>query len=110
MSTVHIGLVTGMLCAISFGTRALPFIMGKRLLAYDWLVPIKKYLPTIIIFIVLVYELMGFTWRRYPFGLPSVLSIVLIIFVQWRWKQELLSILLGVLCFSALNFLLGAAV
>lgn len=97
-------LITILICALCTQiTRWLPFLLfgGKKevpkLIRY-----LGSVLPASIMAVLVVYCLKGITPLTYPYGLPELISVVLVVILH-LWKgNTLASIVLGTLCYMLL--------
>lgn len=97
-------LITILICALCTQiTRWLPFLLfgGKKeipgLVRY-----LGTVLPAAIMAVLVVYCLKGATPLTYPYGLPELISVALVV-VLHLWKgNTLASIALGTVCYMAL--------
>lgn len=103
MSSVYV-LLTVIICVICTQfTRWLPFLLlgGKketpRLIRYLELV-----LPPAIMAVLVVYCLKGIHPFSYPYGIPELLSVALVVFLHLWKKNTLLSIGGGTVFYMAL--------
>jgi branched-subunit amino acid transport protein AzlD len=93
--SLSIGWLTFGLFLLAMVTRALPFMLGKKMLHYPALKRLKIYLPGIIFILVTIYELREIVWAQYPYGLPTFLAIISIVLVHHVWRNAVLSMFLG---------------
>ena len=100
-----------LITALSIGTialvtaiiRSLPFFAfgGKRKIP-DIVHYLGKALTPAIIVLLVIFCIKDTAFTAYPFGLPELISILLIVFLQaWR-KNTILSIVLGTVCYMLL--------
>lgn len=97
-------LITILICTLCTQvTRWLPFLLfgGKRqvpkLVRY-----LGTILPAAIMAVLVVYCLKGITLLAYPYGLPELISAALVVVLQWKKGNTLLSIALGTVCYMVL--------
>ena len=97
MSSQYV-LITVVICALCTQvTRWLPFLVFGRKKELPRFV-----LPAAIMAVLVVYCLKGITPLRYPYGLPELLSVALVV-VLHVWKgNTLLSIGAGTVCYMIL--------
>ena len=82
--------------------RALPFIIfGKRELP-DVIGYLGKILPPAIMTILVIYCLKSIDLTAKPFGLPEIISSLLVIILQATKKSMYLSIIAGTVCYMIL--------
>lgn len=97
-------LSTILLCALCTQiTRWLPFLLfgGKKdvpgLVRY-----LGTVLPAAIMAVLVVYCLKGITPLTYPYGLPELISVALVVVLHCRKGNTLASIALGTVCYMVL--------
>lgn len=97
-------LITVLICALCTQiTRWFPFLLfgGKKKIP-----PVVRYLgailPPAIMAVLVVYCLKGITPLTWPYGLPELISVALVVLAH-RWKgNSLISISLGTICYMVL--------
>ena len=83
------------MAAVTFGLRALPFMAAKFLQDHPMVQRLGRFLPLAIMTLLLVHTLAG-SARDNPTGpWAELAAIACVMALQWRWRQPLLSILLG---------------
>ena len=93
---IVVSLMTGL-------TRAIPYLLfgGKKEIP-ETVVYLGNMLPASIMIILVVYCLRNSEFSAFPFGLAELLSVALVIVVQYLKKNSLLSIILGTACYMLL--------
>lgn len=91
------------LCAVTtWITRGLPFILFGR----KKLPPVMQYLgnvlPPTIMVILVVYCLRSISFAAAPYGIPELISALLVACVQYFRKNMYLSIIAGTFCYMVL--------
>lgn len=87
---------------ITWFLRALPFIIfGKRALP-DIVLYLGKFLPPAIMTILVFYCLKNIEITSKPFGIPEIISSLLVVILQAIKKSMYLSIIAGTLCYMIL--------
>lgn len=97
-------LITIMICALcTQATRWLPFLVFGRKKELPGLVRyLGVVLPAAIMAVLVVYCLKGITPLIYPYGLPELISVALVVILHvWR-GNTLLSIGAGTVCYMFL--------
>lgn len=91
-----------MVFALVVFTRLLPFIFACRLKQAHMVQAVGKQLPAYIMGLLLIYEVQISTFLKYPYGLPELMALLVVIIVQlWR-RQLLLSMCMGTACYALL--------
>lgn len=89
MAVAIVSLVTGLL-------RAIPFLVFKGKTDLPETVRfLGSYLPPAIMIILVIYCLRGVNILEFPHGLAEIISVIIIIGIQYLKKSTLLSIFLG---------------
>ncbi len=79
---------------VTFLTRAFPFIFFRDKKPPEIILFIEKYIPPMIMVILVIYCLKDINFVSAPFGIPEILSI-LIVAVVHLWKRNALASILG---------------
>lgn len=94
--------VIALTAIVTWLLRALPFIIfGKRELP-DVIGYLGKILPPAIMTILVIYCLKAIDVTTKPFGLPEIISSLLVIILQATKKSMYLSIIAGTVCYMIL--------
>lgn len=95
LSTKELLLLIAIIAITTFMTRALPFLIfpeGKKIpVIIEYL---GNVLPYAIIGMLVVYALKDTTFLSYPYGLPELIAIVLVVVVH-KWRHNLLLSIAG---------------
>ncbi|CAM5787436.1 branched-chain amino acid transporter permease [Castellaniella caeni] len=91
--------------AVTLGLRALPFIAGHWLRRHALVQKLGDTLPLSIMVLLLVDTLAGQA-RQHAFGpWPELLAVAVVMLLQWRTRQTLLSIVAGTALYMVLRAL-----
>ena len=91
----HMFSVIAVVAIATFITRALPFVLFKSAQPPELLSTIEKELPPMILLLLVFYCLKDTQWFQFPYGVPELFTIIVII-VMHAWKRNvMLSILAG---------------
>lgn len=94
--------VIALTAIVTWLLRALPFIIfGKRELP-DVIGYLGKILPPAIMTILVIYCLKSIDLTAKPFGLPEIISSLLVVILQSTKKSMYLSIIAGTVCYMFL--------
>lgn len=88
---------------ITFFTRALPFILLKYKKIPDILLYLEINIPPIIMLLLVLYCIKDINLIKVPYGLPEIISIIVVILLHIWKKNILISIFGGTLLYIALN-------
>lgn len=100
--TFYITMAIAVIALVTWMLRALPFIIfhGREL------PPVVRYLgsvlPSGIMIILVCYFLRRTSFSKIPYGLPEIISCVLVILLQCKKNNMYLSILFGTACYMIL--------
>ena len=89
--------------AVIFATRAFPFILFSKRQPPAFIRFIEKYIPPMIMAILLVYCMKDVEFARKPFGLPETISLALTIVLHLWKNNSMLSIFGGTIAFMFLQ-------
>ena len=104
MSLSHSALLVAAMSLVTILLRALPFLVFRKNTP-DWLAYLGKVLPPAIIGMLVVYCLKDTKISSAPFGIPELISVLLVVALQ-AWKRNVLvSILAGTVCYMILTHL-----
>lgn len=74
---------------VVLATRALPFICFRKRKPPPYLVFAEKYIPAMVVLLLVLYSLMGTSFIAYPYGLPEVICIAIVAALHY-WKENTL--------------------
>ena len=95
-------LVILLMSAITFATRALPFIFFQNRKPPRFLAMIEEQIPPAIMVILVFFSVKDAQISIWPYGMPQLAGIAVVIALQlWR-RNPMLSILAGTACYMAL--------
>lgn len=80
---------------VNFVLRALPFVLGKRLMSYRWVSDLGKFLPLSIMALLALHATVGAARAHDGLPIPEIVAILLTVSLQWFLRNSLLSIFLG---------------
>lgn len=84
-------------------TRAIPYLVfGRKNQLPQTINYLNLVLPSSIMVILLAYCLKDVNFGAFPFGLAEIISVLLVIVVQYIKKSTFLSIILGTACYMIL--------
>jgi len=80
---------------VTYALRALPFVAARWLQSRPLVQRLGRFLPSAIMTLLLVHSARGLA-QEHPAGpWPESLAVALVLLLQWRWRNPLLSILAG---------------
>lgn len=74
---------------ITFLLRATPFIFFSKKEVPEMILYIGKYLPFAMMGLLVVFALKGVSFLKYPFGIPELISILVVVLLH-LWKRNML--------------------
>lgn len=87
---------------LSVVTRTLPFWFGKWFKENKTLAHIGRELPAYVMMLLVLYEIKLDSFVVYPYALPALLSLLLVVIIHLWYRQVLLSMLLGTVSYVIL--------
>ncbi len=84
-----------LMAIITFFTRLFPFLFFQKKDPPLLLIFIEKYIPPMVMVILVIYCLRDVKWTILPYGLPEALAVILVALIHIRLKNPLLSIFGG---------------
>lgn len=82
--------------AVTFGTRAAPFILfGRGKATPKYIVYIGNYLPPAVIAMLIIYCLKNISLFTFPFGIPEIIGIITVVVLHIWKRNNLISIICG---------------
>ncbi|MDF1677137.1 MAG: AzlD domain-containing protein [Legionellaceae bacterium] len=95
------------LCLLAIVTRAFPFMFTGKLSGNLKMQRLGKRLTAYIMMLLVIYEVNPVSFQSYPFGLPALVSLLVVIIVHLLLHKPLLSMALGTTSFVLLKQFLG---
>lgn len=96
MQTAYVLMAIVVMGAVTFALRALPFLAAKWLRESPRIMELGRFLPSAIMVILLLHSVRDLSQRSAtPYFLAELVSVVLVLVLQWFSRQPLLSILAG---------------
>jgi branched-subunit amino acid transport protein AzlD len=92
------GYVIGVISAmglVTFALRALPFVAAQWLQKHPVVQRLGQFLPMAIMTLLMVHSVVGSATANASGPWPELVAVSMVVLVQWRSKNALLSILLG---------------
>ena len=80
---------------VTFALRALPFVAVQWLQKHPLVQRLGEFLPLAIMTLLMVHSVMGSATENPTGPWPELLAVALVVLLQWRSKNALLSILVG---------------
>ena len=97
-------LLAGLLLAagVTFLIRAVPLLLGSRFVqSHPWIRSLGDFLPLSVMVILVLAGLMDAASQRMDLGFAGLVSIVVVVLVQWVRRSPLLSIFAGAALYVA---------
>lgn len=102
MVTAEILAAVFIMAVVTFFTRLFPFLFFTRRDPPEIVLFIGKYIPPMVMVILVVYSLGEVNWTERPHGIPEVLAIVIVVVLHWAFKNPLISIFGGTILYMVL--------
>ena len=83
------------MAAMTFLTRVLPFVAFRKNSDHHVLEYLGRYMPPVIMTILVVYSLQGVEWSVPPYGVREFTAVGVTALVHWFRRNALLSIFSG---------------
>ncbi|MEI7428935.1 MAG: AzlD domain-containing protein [Betaproteobacteria bacterium] len=80
---------------VTFGLRALPFVAAQWLEKHPIVQRLGQFLPLAIMTLLLLHSVAGAASEDPSGPWPEVLAVAIVVLLQWRNRNALLSILVG---------------
>jgi branched-subunit amino acid transport protein AzlD len=80
---------------VTFALRALPFVAAQWLQRHPLVQTLGQFLPLAIMTLLLVHSATGAALEHAGGPWPELLAVALVVVLQWRKRNALLSIVLG---------------
>ncbi len=91
------------MAAVTAGLRFLPFVIfSKGRKVPEVVAYLGRVLPYAVMAMLVVYCLKGISFVKMPFGLPEMISVVLVVVLHVWKRNTLLSIVGGTICYMVL--------
>lgn len=87
---------------VTFFTRAFPFIFYSKHTPPAIIIFIEKYIPPMMMVVLVFYCLKDISWTKSPFGLAEVISITFVVIIHLWKSNPLISIFGGTILYMAL--------
>ena len=95
-------LVILLMAAITFATRALPFVFFQNRKPPRFLSMIEEQIPPAIMVILVFFSVKDVRIASWPYGIPHFAGILTVVALQFWRRNPMLSILAGTACYMAL--------
>ncbi|HLS05186.1 MAG TPA: AzlD domain-containing protein [Wenzhouxiangella sp.] len=87
---------------VTLGLRALPFVAGPWLRRHRMVGQLGRFLPLAIMVLLALHTAWGHAQARRALPWAEAAAIVLVVLLQWRFRQTLLSIAAGTVVYMLL--------
>lgn len=95
--------LVAIMAAITFASRLLPFVLfGRGKEPSGWAVYLGRYLPPAMIALLVVYCVKGITFITIGGWLPYLIAGVAVVLLQWKTRNDLVSIFTGTVLYMIL--------
>lgn len=95
--------LVAIMAAITFASRLLPFVLfGRGKEPSGWVVYLGRYLPPAMIALLVVYCVKDITFTTIEGWLPYLIAGVAVVLLQWKTRNDLVSIFTGTVLYMIL--------
>jgi branched-subunit amino acid transport protein AzlD len=101
----YVILIVVSLFFLSLTTRALPFLFAAKLSGNARMQAVGRRLTSYIMMLLVIYEVNPVSFTTYPYAMPAMLSLLLVIVVHLLFHKPLLSMILGTTSFILLGLI-----
>lgn len=101
MHDVHAAALVLTMAATTWALRFLPFLIFRKQTP-PYITYLGEVLPPAIIGMLVIYCLRNISFAAKPFGIPELAAGALVVLLQWRKRNSLLSILSGTVLYMVL--------
>ena len=104
MNVWYIVGVIALLFVVTMLTRGLPFLFGDWIVKQRILMMLGQQLPAAIIFMLMIFYMMMLAKPTHWHNLIwQIIALILIVALQWRYKQTIVSLLVGTVVYLLLQ-------
>ncbi len=103
MGNAHVILMIGVMSLVTVLLRIFPFLVFREKKTPAYIIFLGKYLPYAIIGMLVVYCLKDVSVAYAPFGIPELISVVLVALLHFWKRNTLISIVCGTVCYMILT-------
>ncbi|WP_262429227.1 branched-chain amino acid transporter permease [Paratissierella segnis] len=102
MSNTHAAILIAVMALVTMILRFLPFMIFRDRETPEYINFLGKYLPYSIMGMLVVYCLKDVSITSSPFGIPELISVVLVAVLHFWKRNTLVSIVSGTVCYMLL--------
>lgn len=102
MSNTHAAILIAVMALVTMILRFLPFMIFRDKETPEYINFLGKYLPYSIMGMLVVYCLKDVSITSSPFGIPELISVVLVAVLHFWKRNTLVSIVSGTVCYMLL--------
>ncbi len=95
--------ITGVLFLLIIFTRSFPFLFSSMLAKSEKMQRVGKRLSAYIMLLLVIYEVNPNSFKTYPYGLPALFSLFVVLLAHLIFRKPLLSMVLGTVSFVWIN-------
>ena len=101
-TTLHAIILIAVMAVITFALRALPFLIFGKRETPKFIIYLSKVLPYAIMGMLVVFCFKNVKVTSFPFGLPELIAISVVVALHLWQRKMLLSIAGGTVCYMLL--------
>lgn len=88
---------------VTFAIRALPFVAAQWLQKHPLVTRLGRFSPLAIMTLLLLHSLVGSALEHTAGPWPELTAVSVVLVLQWRWRNPLLSILTGTVLYVVMR-------
>jgi branched-subunit amino acid transport protein AzlD len=100
--TIITAAAIGIVAIMTWITRALPYLLFTKKSPPQIITYLGTVLPASIMIILVIYCIRNTQFTAFPYGAAEIVSVVLVVVLQFWRKNTLVSIFAGTLCYMVL--------
>ena len=102
MNSYEIYIAIAVMAVVNFFTRVFPFLFFRKIDLPPYIIFIEKYIPSVIMTILIVYTLKDINFDMLPYGIKEISGILFTAILHLRLKNYLISIFAGTIFYMGL--------
>lgn len=88
-----------LMAVVVFATRSVPFVFFHKRKAPELLLFIEKYIPAMVVLLLVMYCLIGTSFSTYPYGIPEIFCVGIVAALHYWKENTLLSVGVGTITY-----------
>jgi len=92
----------GIVAIMTWITRGLPYLLFAKRSPPQVITYLGTFLPASIMIILVIYCLRNIQFMKYPYGAAELISVILVVIMQFWRKNLIISVFAGTICYMVL--------